>query len=110
MNEPQIIRALPVQLISTVNGINIIRGSIEISIVGDNAEDIVKGILRAADGEGTTLEKIISIFAGPDHPAVNKLINHLINKNILVTIKLPRLSPKAVWTFFTGISAPITRM
>ncbi len=95
MNEPQIIRALPVQLISTVNGINIIRGSIEISIVGDNAEDIVKGILRAADGEGTTLEKIISIFAGPDHPAVNKLINHLINKNILVTNKATEVKPES---------------
>lgn len=79
-----ILRALPVQLIETGDGVLLKRGRVETTVGGEGAADVVKAIFVAASGEGATAEEIAALFAAPDRPSVEGLLEHLQERRLLV--------------------------
>ena len=85
----QKLRALPVQLIETGDGVILKRGRIEIQIGGDRAAEIVSLVLAATAEDRATPEEIAKAFAAPDRPAVIYLVEQLAARRILVPADIP---------------------
>ena len=81
---PQKLRALPVQLIETSDGVILKRGCVEIKIAGESAAEAIQIVLNAAGDGGATEEEICQIFAAPDRATVANLIKQLVSRRILV--------------------------
>lgn len=80
----QKIRMLPVQWISTSDGVVLVRGCTEVRIAGERAAAAAQVVLGAAAGEGVTREELRELFAAPDRPAIDTLVEQLLARNILV--------------------------
>jgi molybdopterin-synthase adenylyltransferase len=80
----QKMRALTIQLIEIDNGILLKRGCTEVKIGGEGAAEAVQVVLSAAAGPGATREEICERFATPSRPAVERLIDLLIARHMLV--------------------------
>jgi molybdopterin-synthase adenylyltransferase len=83
-SENQKLKLLPVQLIESDQRMILKRGRTEIKIDGEGAEEVVALILEATSGAGATPEEICKQFAAPHRPTVQRLIEHLLDKRILV--------------------------
>jgi bacteriocin biosynthesis cyclodehydratase domain-containing protein len=95
------LRALPVQLIETADRVLLKRGRVEIAVGGEGVADVVKTIFTAASGEGATTEEIVSLFAATDRPAVERLVEHLAQRRLLVPAEAegaPTADPAAAET------------
>jgi len=79
----QALKALSVQVIEIDSGVILKRGVLETRIAGDRAKDVIEIVLTAANS-GSTREKIVGFFAAADRPAVNDLIDRLIDRGILL--------------------------
>lgn len=79
------LRCLPAQIVSIPNGVIIVRGCTEVKIGGERAAEVVQTIVAATSTTGATRSQIIEMFAGPDRPAVDELVGHLIAKRLLAT-------------------------
>jgi len=76
------LRAVTVSLIDTGDGVVVKRGRVEIKIAGEDAGKVVNMILAHAQ-KGTSREEIAELFAPPERPTVEALIDHLIGRRIL---------------------------
>src|SRR3954449_10387045 len=77
------LRALPVQLLSTEDGVLLVRGVAEIFVAGDRATELVPALLAAIPNEGASRTDLIERFAAPDREEVGKLIDELVRRSIL---------------------------
>ena len=81
---PGRLRALPVQVIAADGAVILVRGVAEIRIGGRRAMEVVPMLLDAASGEGSTRREIVERFAAPDREEVEKLIDELLKRSVLV--------------------------
>jgi len=86
--ENQKLRLLPVQLIASDQSLILKRGRTEIKIDGEGAEEVVALIIEATSGASATLEEIFQQFAAPHRPTVQRLIEHLLDRRILVSAEV----------------------
>lgn len=84
-HSPEKLIALPVQVAEVDGGVILKRGRIQIKISGSYAGEAVRLVLATAVGEGSNRDEILQLFAPLERPTVLVLIEHLINKRILVT-------------------------
>jgi len=77
------LRAFPVQLLSTEDGVLLVRGVAEIFVAGDRATEFVPALLAAIPNEGASRTDLIERFAAPDREEVGKLIDELVRRSIL---------------------------
>lgn len=84
MNNQEKLQAIPVQIITTHDGILLLRGPVEIHISGHQSKQVIEIMLDVCAGEGSTREQLLTHYAQCDHPAVNQLIDHLIKRRILL--------------------------
>lgn len=90
MNPTTKMRAFPVQIIDLDDGVLLVRGSSQVKIGGHKvAAEAVKLILTACSGEGSSLEEILDLFSPPERPAVEKLIEQLVDRLILAEGNTP---------------------
>jgi thiazole/oxazole-forming peptide maturase SagC family component len=75
---------LPVQLIETDEGVVVKRGRVEVKVTGEDAGEVVGAVLEAAIN-GATREQLAELFAPPERPAVEALVEHLMSRRILVS-------------------------
>lgn len=80
----QMLRALPVQLVETSDGVVLKRGLSILKINGKGAAEVVSALLDFAQ-EPRTREELRSAFASRDHEAVDDLVEKLGQRRILVT-------------------------
>ncbi|HLG16592.1 MAG TPA: TOMM precursor leader peptide-binding protein [Blastocatellia bacterium] len=78
------LRALPVQLIETGDGVILKRGRVEIKISGEGALESVQVLLEAAADQPATEEEICALYAEPERAAVARLIHELLDRGLLV--------------------------
>lgn len=79
------LKAVQLQCIETNQAVVLKRGCTEIKISGAGAGQAVKTLLAAAAGQGATREEIQERFAAPQRPVVDRLIEQLLAKRLLVT-------------------------
>jgi bacteriocin biosynthesis cyclodehydratase domain-containing protein len=84
--------ALPVQLMSIDGGVILVRGLTEICISGDKSAEAVSTVLTAASGAGITRRDLLEQFAAPEREMVDKLIQDLLSRSILVLADGPPVS------------------
>lgn len=84
MAEPTKIRTFPVQLVEVKEGILLVRGATEVNIQGPGAAEAIKAILLACSGRGATAEELLGLFPAPQREAAEGLIEHLLERRILV--------------------------
>ena len=77
------LRALRVQLIELDDGVLVKRGRVEFRVGGPRAAEVVQLLLLTAL-DGATRAELCEPFAGPDRPAVERLIGELEARRILV--------------------------
>jgi bacteriocin biosynthesis cyclodehydratase domain-containing protein len=88
---PNKLTALPVHTIKIEDGVIIKRGCSEIKISGKGAAQVLKTILTATTGSGSTKEEISERFPVAHRPVVNSLIDQLLARRILISIDaMPR--------------------
>src|SRR5688500_5775026 len=85
MNECAKLRSLPVQFIQNPEGVILKRGCTELRISGEGAAAVISQILTLTVGRGVTEEEICDRFALPQRVAVQKLVDQLMTKRILVS-------------------------
>src|SRR6476660_9751148 len=78
--------ALPVQLMSIDGGVILVRGLTEICISGDKSAEAVSTVLTAASGAGITRRDLLEQFAAPEREMVDKLVEDLLSRSILVLV------------------------
>lgn len=78
------LRHLPVQRVSTEDGVILARGCEEFKVAGRGADEAVCLILNTAGTRGATREAILSRFAGPDREHAEALVDKLVARRILV--------------------------
>lgn len=78
------LRPVAINLIEMPDATIIKRGRVEIKVAGDEAAQVLRTIFAAAQN-GATREQILDLFAPPERPAVEALLDHLIARRILVT-------------------------
>ncbi|HEX3763069.1 MAG TPA: TOMM precursor leader peptide-binding protein [Kofleriaceae bacterium] len=76
-------RAVPVRVIDHENGVILKRGALETRVQGDGARDIVRAVLALARA-GATRAQLHEPFAAADQPAVDHLVDQLVERHILV--------------------------
>ena len=76
--------ALPVQLLNVEGAVILSRGVVELWISGERAVEVVPAVLAAASGAGVTRRDLVEQFAAPDRELVEKLVDDLISRSILV--------------------------
>lgn len=81
--EPQL-RALALQLIPMHSAVILRRGTTEVRIDGERAQDALETILAALSGPGATVVEVCERFAEPDRPAVTQLLDMLRTRRLLV--------------------------
>lgn len=84
MQKFQKLRALPVQLIETLDGIILKRGCAEIKLTGEGIAAAVHRVLWAATNADVTSEEICEQFSLPARTKVHKLIEQLVERRLLV--------------------------
>jgi bacteriocin biosynthesis cyclodehydratase domain-containing protein len=105
------IRALPVQVIETPEGIIIKRGANEVMVAGANAVKAVKMVLDATAGGGATLDHIRGLFARSTGAQVDVLTKNLLSRHLLIPTDcesdLPKGEESSLDIFFWhfGVSA-----
>jgi bacteriocin biosynthesis cyclodehydratase domain-containing protein len=82
--EPRI-RALRVQLIELDDGVLVKRGRVEFRVGGPRAADVLQVLLLTAV-DGATRSALCEPFAAPDRPAVERLVDELLARRILVPL------------------------
>jgi molybdopterin-synthase adenylyltransferase len=75
-------RARPVQVIDHDNGVILKRGALETHVQGERALDIVRIVLETAHA-GATKDQLLQPFPPIEQPAVDYLIDQLIQRRIL---------------------------
>ena len=78
------LKALPVQMIETEQGVILKRGGMETRIKGEGAAVAVHTILRALIHQPLTCDEICQRTAAPDREAMEHLAQQLIERRILV--------------------------
>ncbi len=86
---PTKIKALPFQIIEEQNAVILRRGAVFIEISDENALLIISVIQKALAKQAMTLDEITALFAGTVKPHIERLIQHLLNKNFLVNSDEP---------------------
>jgi bacteriocin biosynthesis cyclodehydratase domain-containing protein len=81
--QPTALRALPVQLTETEEGVIMKRGVTTLSINGEGAADFVRELLERAD-KGLTRGELRESFAEDDRDVVDELVDRLFERGILV--------------------------
>lgn len=76
--------ALPAQLLSVEGAVILTRGVIELWVRGERAAEVVPAVLAAASGAGISRRELVDRFAAPDREMVEKLLDDLISRSILV--------------------------
>jgi len=108
------LKALRVQLIETSDGVLLRRGRLQVTINGAHASEIVHTILSMAL-TGTTAEEILASFSGSDRPDIQKLINELEAKKILVPaesapVEIETATDLLYWHFGQQTDAVVERL
>jgi molybdopterin-synthase adenylyltransferase len=83
-NTKETLRALPVQAIELEEGVLLKRGCTEFTIHGPYSKQVVQTLLSLVSGEGATYDAIYEFFPSPYRPAIEALIQQLIDRRILV--------------------------
>lgn len=78
------LKAVRFQCIETNDAVVLKRGCTEIKISGAGAGQAVKALLAAAAGQGATREEMRLLFAAPQRPVVDRLIEQLLARRLLV--------------------------
>ena len=60
------------------------RGRVELKVTGTGAGAVVKRLLALVGGDGRTRQELFEQFAAPDRPAIEALVQHLVNKRLLL--------------------------
>jgi molybdopterin-synthase adenylyltransferase len=81
--EAQKLLALPVQIIALEDGVLLKRGALETFIAGERAGEVLALILELAGNAGATRDELLAAFAAPDRPAVDGVIDSLLERKIL---------------------------
>lgn len=84
MNNDQKLRALPAQFIETKDGLILKRGCAEVRIRGHAAWQVLEKVFATASRTGVTRDEICAPFAGPHRKTVERLVQRLIDKRLLV--------------------------
>lgn len=85
-NRNQRLYSLPVETIPIQGGIILKRGCMELRIRGDGVEDILKSVLSSSSRpSGITKEELRLRFGSNSHGGIDRLIDQLILRRILVT-------------------------
>jgi molybdopterin-synthase adenylyltransferase len=80
-------RALPIQVIDYEDGVILKRGALETRIRGERALDVVRIVLELTRN-GATKDQLHETFSAVERPAVDYLLEQLIERRILVTGEL----------------------
>ncbi len=83
------LRALALQIIPMRSGVILRRGTTEVRIDGERAQDALETILAALSGPGATVAEVCERFAEPDRPAVTQLLGKLRTRRLLVSTDDP---------------------
>jgi thiazole/oxazole-forming peptide maturase SagC family component len=75
---------LPIHFMAIEDGVIIKRGRSEILIRGKRSSEVLQTIVDTINKTNPSKDDLCNIFAKPDRPAVNYLINELINRRIIV--------------------------
>ncbi|SPF36836.1 putative peptide [Candidatus Sulfopaludibacter sp. SbA4] len=89
---PGKLRPTAINLIEMGDGAVIKRGRVEIKVAGEEAGKVL-GMIFGAAQKGATREQILAIFAPPERPSVEALVDHLIGRRILVADDEPETTP-----------------
>lgn len=84
MDEPQRLRAFPVELVEVDDGVLLVRGSSVVQIRGQAAHAAVRLILEACSDEGLGYTEVVDAFPDFAQAAAKSLIDQLIARRILV--------------------------
>ncbi|HEV8327538.1 MAG TPA: TOMM precursor leader peptide-binding protein [Nitrospiraceae bacterium] len=103
--------ALPVQVIEVPGGVVLKRGATEILVNGAHAAEVVKSVLNLT-GNGASVARILGRFSPSDRQKIQELINHLIERHMLVSadtkMRTPRLEERDVDIFFSNFGSANT--
>jgi bacteriocin biosynthesis cyclodehydratase domain-containing protein len=77
-------RALPVQVVDGEEGVILKRGALEMCVQGERALDVVRIVLELARS-GATRDQLREPFLAVERPAVDSLLDRLVERRILVT-------------------------
>lgn len=83
------LRMVPVQVVDTDSGVILRRGCTEFRVAGGEAAAAVRVVLGATSQDGSTEAEILELFAAPDHPEVERLVQALLDRHILYSGELP---------------------
>ena len=81
------LRALPLQVIDTADGVLLKRGCTVFKVSGEGAATAVQIVLSKLATTGTTVGEIAEQFAAPDRKAVQQLLERLIANRLVVSAK-----------------------
>jgi len=86
-NGHQKLRALPVQLIEVDGGAILKRGCAEVLFRGERAAEVLHHVLAACSRQDLAAHEICALFAAPDRPAVQHVVEQLTARRLLVPIE-----------------------
>jgi bacteriocin biosynthesis cyclodehydratase domain-containing protein len=79
-----VLRAVPCQMMRTATGVTLLRGCLEIAITGTGAAAAVALLLEQCAGTGKTKEHILQLFAEEQRPEIERLIDFLLKRRLLI--------------------------
>src|SRR5262249_13067127 len=81
-----IYKSVPAHLIQYEDGAIIKRGTLETYVRGEGALEVLQRILAEAAG-GATLDELRADFAPEDQPAIDYILQHLIERRLLIPVQ-----------------------
>lgn len=88
-SSPRALRALPIQIIETGQGVILRRGKIEVKVTGTGAAAIVHRVFNALAHGNYTQEELCECFAGPEREAAKGLIEKLVVARMIAEGEAP---------------------
>lgn len=89
------LRFLPVQVISVDAGIILKRGCTEVKISGEGASEAIQVILEATGKAEVNQDQLLDLFAPSSHQAINKLIEELLSRRLLIRVDSMQSIPES---------------
>lgn len=83
LDEGPRLKMVAVQVLDTGGDVILSRGCTEFKVSGERASEAVRVLLGATAEDGSTRAELLGLFALPDRPEVNRLIQALIDRDIV---------------------------
>jgi len=85
VDQRKILRAFPVHLVESREGIVVRRGAAQLHLSGDGVGEMVRDVFERASGkEGVDEEELVQSYAAPARPLLRSLLTELCTRRLLV--------------------------